>query len=118
MRQIIIAETSEANQAAGGLLMLTCAFWFAVPVGQEVVRPSFTSILKGTAIPTAQEATDLQDGKVIEEVCQFEIPRSFTNNQAKAYLQACYTDRKAYRDALPTRGARYGLSWDGTAWSA
>lgn len=118
MRQIITLETQEANQSSGGLVTIRCAFWFSVPIGKEVAIPAFVSAVKGVAAPTAQEATDLQDGKVVEEIHQFSVPKSQTNNQVKAFLAACYTDRKTYRDALPDRGSRYGISWDGTAWSA
>ncbi len=117
MRQIIIMETEQTNPSNGGMLSIRCAFWFAVTPGQEIALPNFTSAVKGTFAPNAQEATDLQDGKVVEEVRDFVLPKTYTNNQVKAMLIASYNDRKAYRDSLPARGSRYGISWDGTAWS-
>jgi hypothetical protein len=61
---------------------------------------------------------DLQAGRVIEEFHSDSFPNTFTATQIKASLVAQYTSRKAYFASLPARGAFYGLTYDGTAWSA
>jgi hypothetical protein len=116
-KQIIILET---NPADGGEVSVNVAFWFPVPAGQEVPLSGFVSAFKATATkpgPTAQETTDLQDGKVVEEVHTKRYPRSFTPAQIRGALVAAYTDRKTYRDAQPNIGQFYGTFYDGTAWA-
>jgi hypothetical protein len=115
-KQIIILET---NPADGGQISLRTVLWFPVPAGQEVPIANFASAYKASATkpgPTAQETTDLQEGKVVEEVKTFSFPRSFTPAQLRASLQAAYADRLAYRATLPNVGAYYGVYFDGAAW--
>lgn len=116
-KQIIILET---NPSDGGMVSVRCAFWFPVTAGQEVALSSFSSAWKATPNnpgPSATETTDLQDGRVVEEVRTFSFPRSFTATQIRGSLVAAYTDRLAYRVTLPDTGQFYGTSYDGTSWS-
>ena len=114
-RQIIILET---NPADGGMVAVRCAMWFPITTGQEIPLAGFTSAFKtkGAIGPTAQETTDLQDGKVVEEVKVLSFPKSFTAAQIRGSLVAAYTDRVAFRATLPNTGQFYGTAWDGTSW--
>lgn len=115
-RQIIILET---NPADGGMLAIRCAMWFPVTGGQEVPIAGYASAFKtkGEIGPSAQEVTDLQEGKVVEEVRALQFPKSFTPAQIRGALVAAYNDRLAFRATLPNTGQFYGLSFDGTTWT-
>lgn len=114
-RQIIILET---NPGDGGMVAIRCAMWFPITAGQEVPLSGFSSSFKtkGAVGPTAQEVTDLQDGKVVEEVRSIQFPKSFTSSQIRGSLVAAYVDRLAFRATLPNTGQFYGTAYDGTAW--
>jgi hypothetical protein len=115
-RQIIVLET---NPADGGQIAVRAAFWFPVTAGQEVPKPGFVSaITKDPFKPTAQEATDLQDGKVFEEVKSFSFPDNTLAATIKSSLVSFYQRRAAYLATMPFQGKFYGVSYDGAAWSA
>jgi hypothetical protein len=109
-RQIIVLET---NPADGGMITINSVFWF--PQAPAIPSPGFVSRFK---TPTTAEATALQDGSVVEEYKSMQFAKSLSATSLKALLVAAWTDRKAYRDSQPNVNANYGLSYDGTAWSA
>lgn len=116
-RQITILET---NPSDGGEIQIRVAFWFPVPSGQEVPLAGFVSAIKTNTrnAVTGAEATDLADGKVVEEVQTVRLPASSTPVQVKANLVARRADRATYRATLPVAWQFYGVVYDGTAWSS
>lgn len=79
---------------------------------------SFTSAVRGDKAPDAKELTDLQEGRVIEEVDSYDFPDNASVAEIKSALAAFYKRRAAYRASLPNTGQHYGKSYDGTTWSA
>lgn len=116
-KQIIVLETTPSN---GGQISVRAAFWFPVTAGQEVPKPAFVSAWKTNAVPgpSTQETADLQNGTVVEEVVSPIFPDNYTAAQIKAALVTFYQRRAAYLATLPFQGKYYGVSFDGTAWSA
>jgi hypothetical protein len=102
------------------MIAVQAVFWFAVPSGQEILRPTLVSAFKLTptnAGPTPQEQTDLQSGRVVEETRTLVFPKSFTSAQIRGALVAAYQDRMMFRNTLPNTVQFYGTSHDGTAWT-
>lgn len=114
-RQITVLET---NPAAGGQITVRCAFWFPITAGQEVPKPAFVSACKGVAVPTGPEQSDLDAGRILEEVPTFSFPDNMAPATIKNTLVTFYQRRAAYLATLPFQGKFYGLVFDGTAWSA
>ena len=112
MRQIIILETLRGT--GQGDTSIRHALWFAVPVARRVSKPTAASAFRD-ALPL--ETAALQDGSVIEEVYEIQIPSGQTGAQIKATLEARYLASQAELTALPNINSYYGTSWDGTIWS-
>lgn len=112
MRQIIILETLRGTGL--GDTSVRHAFWFAIPVARRVPKPGAASAFRD-ALPL--ETAALQDGSVIEEVYDTQIPSGQTVAQIKATFEARYAARQSELTALPNINSYYGSSWDGTVWS-
>jgi hypothetical protein len=118
-RQIILLETQKAGD---GITNVNCVFWITItaPTAQ-VPKAGFTSAaaqLSGAQAITTTEQASLDSGAMREEVLNVVFSASDTTAQMKAELQRRYTDRVAAVNALPPTRAFYGVSFDGTAWSA
>lgn len=109
MKQIIILDT---QQLLGVGTQLSVAFWFPVPVGQEV--PGGGTQFRGA---TDAEKTALAAGQVIEEVLTAPIPAGTTQAQIKTKLIAIWTSRAAEISKRPNPNQFYGLAYDGTVWA-
>lgn len=119
MRQIIVLETRKGGD---GVSVVNGFFWFPISnVNARVPRPGFISAgssLTGAAAITPAEQAALEDGSVREENFAVNFAASTTVAQVKADLVRRYTDRAASVAAEPPTRAFYGLSYDGTSWSA
>lgn len=120
MREIILLEV---NPADGGQIRVNAVFWFAItdPAAQ-IKQSSFASAVNanqaGAAAPTQAELGALQSGAVREEWKSFVFPNTYTAAQIKADLQSHYASRQSYLASLPAVEQWYGVSWDGTNWTA
>ena len=118
-RQILLTETAKASD---GITVVTGFFWFPIAASNaRVPRPAFVSAgvgFTGSALMTAGEQTALEDGSVREERWVKQFSASTTNAQIKAELQRCYVDRTAAVALEPATRQFYGVSFDGTVWSA
>jgi hypothetical protein len=113
-KQVIVLES---NPADGGFINIRAAMWYPVTAGQEVPIPTLTK--SAWAAASAQEVSDLQAGRVIEEVNAYKFPNSYSTATIKTELQSIYNARKAYLATVPFQGQYYGVFWDSvTGWSA
>ena len=118
-RQITVLDTRKAGD---GRTQINGAFWFSISnVNARVPRPQYVSVLLNVPSPqnvTAAEQAQVESGEVRDESFAIEIAASTTLPQAKADLQRRYTDRAAAVSAEPATRQFYGLTFDGSAWSA
>jgi hypothetical protein len=118
-RQITVLES---NKAGDGTTSIRGVFWFAMPKdAARVPLPQFVSAIIGVNGPTAitaDEQAQLETGEVLEERFVITVAASTDLAQVKADLNRRYTDRAAAVTALPDTRAFYGLTFDGSAWSA
>lgn len=118
-RQIVILETRKAGD---GVTRITGFNWFPIALATaRVPRPGFVSAgvgLTGGAAITAAEQTALEDGLVREETFSTDFAASTTNAQIKAELVRKFVDRAAAIAAEPPMRQFYGVSYDGSVWSA
>lgn len=118
-RQIIVLDT---NPADGGNITVKVVFWYQIPQGRQIPKPSFQSAvdnsLAGAGAVNATEIAALQNGAMLEEVFLRTFPNTYTSAQIKAELQSFWATRNTYVQGLPNPIAFYGVSFDGTAWSA
>jgi hypothetical protein len=101
-RVVIVREDTRSTP---GLNHVTAAYWFAVPAGQELPKPGFTSCFPGAS---SDETTELQTGRVEEECFTQPIASSLTAAQKQASLQAVWNDRNTYRNSQTQSGENYG----------
>lgn len=111
-KQIIILTT---NPRDGGRIQIAAVYWFAVPLNRRIPAPNASSQY---ASASGAEISALQDGSVLEEVRNMELPSSYTTGQIKTALEKDYADRAAYLAAQPFKLQYAGVSWDGANWSA
>lgn len=111
-KQIIIL-----NKSAGpaGDQLFNCAFWIAVPAGQQVPLPGFVSAFRGA---TAAELAALQAGTVVEQQYSTQYPATFTTAQIESALQTAYATASTTFGNQPNPNTLYGTFFDGTAWNA
>ena len=118
-RQILLLDTIKASD---GITQVSGFCWFPIAtVNARVPLPGFISAgapFTGGAVITAGEQAALEDGSVREERFNRIYPASTTNAQIKADLVRFFTDRAAAIALLPPTRAVYGVSYDGTSWSA
>jgi hypothetical protein len=118
-RQIIILET---NKAGDGYKSVNTVMWFPIAASNaRVPRPGFVSrasSLTGADAITQTEQTALEDGSVREEASQSQYPDTATNNEIKADLVKRFSSRSTAIAAEPATRQFYGVSYNGSAWSA
>lgn len=118
-RQIIVLDI---QQGPPGQKNVKAIFWFPIAQAKAYPKPTFQSALDptlagGNAV-TGPELASLQAGTILEQVQIFTYPSSYTATQVKADLQQAYNDGLAVINSLPNPISFYGVSFDGTVWSA
>lgn len=118
-RQILLTETRKASD---GITQVNGFFWYPIAAANaQVPRPGFVSAgigFTGAALITPAEQASLEDGSVREESFGRVYPASTTNAQIKADLQKYFTDRSAAVALEPPTRQYFGVSFNGTVWSA
>lgn len=118
-RQIIVLESRKSGD---GTTSVSGVNWFPIAAADaRVPKPGMQSAAKelsGAAVITAGEQTALETGAVREEGFGVLYAASTPLTQIKTDLVRRWTDRAAAIAAEPATRAFFGISYDGTAWSA
>lgn len=115
-RQIIVLETVKASD---GVVAVNVVQWFPIAAAtNRTPRPGAVSRAASAITVLPAEQASLEDGSVREEFINVGYPASMTTAAIKADLQKRYTDRATAIAAEPPIRQFYGVTFDGTAWSA
>lgn len=98
-----------------------CAFYYAVPAGQQMADAVDANRVPAGSRLTAQELQDLKDGKLYELVRTVEVPDTMTTGQIGALLIANRTDMQPlaateYKAAYSGKSF-VGKAYNGASWS-
>jgi hypothetical protein len=113
-KQIIIQRVAKGP---GGDLDIQYLFWLAVPTGQEI--PLAATVTSAWTGASALENTALQNGTVIEEAHETQVPTGTTKAAIENGLLNHFNNRQAQLNARQNPNQYYGVFFDSvTGWSA
>src|SRR4051812_31550718 len=116
-REVIVLDVLPGTGSQGGQIQVRAVLW--LPMTGTRMVPSLTNFSsQATAVDQTTEQPLLNSGAIREEVITDYLPSSYTTAEVKAWLQRRYADRLAFLLGAPSPRQYYGVSWDGTAWSA
>ena len=113
-KKIVILDTDSSEPTHPTVRFV---LWFPVASAYQPIyaNPTASSSVKGI---TGSELAAIQSGQVVEFVDHTEINPVWTIPQIKTHLIVNYNNRFTAFSASSGNYLRYGVSWDGTNWSA